>query len=427
MHILYVYQFYNSPDCSTTAKHHGFIRYFVEQGHKVSLVTSRAFFDQRITNEFEWLPEGVEAVHIPVAYENEMGVARRGLAFVDYMVRALVSGLKMEKPDVILGISTPLTAAWTARQIARIKRVPWVFEVKDLWPLVPVEVGAISNPMAQRALFRMERKLYESAAHVVSLSPGMTEYILKRGTPEGKVTTIVNGTDFYLVDRPDENRLVEMRAEHGLEGKKIVLYGGKFGRMNDIPMLLRAAEQLQHREDLHFMFIGYGFLQPQVENAAERLPNVSTIPTLAKHQMLEWFRLADLSLVTFIDVPSLGTNSPSKLYDSLAGYTPVVVTNPGWTKDLVERESVGFYVPTGDDAALATAIESAFADEEALVAMASRGRALAERDFDRRNHAKVLEAILEAASAGESPKERIAHLAQRDRLRNEANPVKTAV
>ncbi len=407
MHILYVYQFYNSPDCSTTAKHHGVIRYLVEEGHTVSLVTSRTFLDQRITNEFEWLPEGVDAVHISVPYENEMGVARRGLAFASYVVRALVSGVKMEKPDVVFGISTPLTAAWTARQIARIKRVPWVFEVKDLWPLVPIEVGAIKNKMAQRALYRMERKLYESAAHVVSLSPGMTEYIVKTGTPEEKVTTIVNGTDFYLIDRPNEARLAAIKAKHGLTGNKVILYGGKFGRMNDIPTLLRAAKLLQHRDDLHFVFIGYGFLQPQVDEAAASLPNVTTIPTLAKHQMLEWFRLADLSLVTFIDVPSLGTNSPSKLYDSLGGGTPVVVTNPGWTKDLIEREDVGFYVPTGNDAELAATIERAFADEEALAAMAARGRALAERDFDRREHVKVLEAILEAAANGESPKKRI--------------------
>ncbi|MCH8030549.1 MAG: glycosyltransferase family 4 protein [Bacteroidetes bacterium] len=396
MHILYVYQFYNSPDCSTTAKHHGFIKYFVDQGHKVSLVSSRTFLDQRITNEFEWLPKGVDATHIHVPYANEMGVARRSIAFADYMVRALAAGLRMEKPDVVFGISTPLTTAWTARQIARIKRVPWVFEVKDLWPLVPIEVGAIGNPLAQRVLFRAERKLYESAAHVISLSPGMTEYIVGTGTPPEKITTIVNGTDFHLIDRPNEARLAALRAKHGLAGKKVVLYGGKFGRMNDIPMLLRAAERLQHRDDIHFVFIGYGFLQPQVDEGAARLTNVSTVPTLPKHQMLEWFRLADLSLVTFINVPSLGTNSPSKLYDSLAGRTPVIVTNPGWTKDLVEREKVGFFVSTGNDAELATAIEQAFANVSELAAMAERGRSLAERDFDRRDHVRRLEAVLQA-------------------------------
>ena len=408
MHILYVYQFYNSPDCYTTAKHHGFIRYFVDQGHKVSLVSSRTFLDQRITNEFEWLPQGVDATHIRVPYSNEMGVARRSIAFADYMVRALVAGLRMEKPDVVFGISTPLTTAWTAKQIARIKRVPWVFEVKDLWPLVPIEVGAIGNPIAQRVLFRAERKLYESAAHVISLSPGMTEYIVGTGTAKEKITTIVNGTDFYLIDRPDEARLAALRTEHGLTGKKVVLYGGKFGRMNDIPMLLRAAERLQHRDDIRFVFIGYGFLQPQVDDGAARLTNVSTIPSLPKHKMLEWFRLADLSLVTFIDVPSLGTNSPSKLYDALAGRTPVIVTNPGWTKDLVEREKVGFYVPTGNDAELAAAIERAFESASKLATMAERGRALAERDFDRRDHVKRLEAVLQAVVNGEPVLARVA-------------------
>lgn len=413
MHILYVYQFYNSPDCSTTAKHHGFIRYFVEQGHRVSLVTSRHFLDERITDEFEWLPEGVDAVHIPVPYANEMGVGRRARAFADYTARALAAGLRMDRPDVIHGVSTPLTAAWVARQIARVKRVPWVFEVKDLWPLVPVEVGGITNPMAARALFGMERRLYRSAAHVVSLSPGMTDYMTGSGVPPEKITTLVNGTDFYLIDRPDAARLAQLRAAHGLEGKKVVLYGGKFGRMNDLPTLLHAAARLAHRDDLRFVFIGYGYLQSLVDEAAARLPNVITRPTLPKHQMLEWFRLADLSLVTFIDVPSLGTNSPSKLFDSLAGGTPVVVTNPGWTKDLVERERVGFFAPTGDPGALASVIERAFADEDALAAMGARGRALAERDFDRRDHVRLLEAVFEAVVAREPVPLRVAEVAAR--------------
>ncbi|MDX1438513.1 MAG: glycosyltransferase family 4 protein [Rubricoccaceae bacterium] len=398
MHILYVYQFYNSPDCSTTAKHYGFIRYFVEQGHKVSLVTSRTFLDQRITNEFEWLPEEVDAVHISANYANEMGVARRALAFGNYMAKAFFEGLKVDRPDVILGISTPLTAAWIARQIARVKRTPWVFEVKDLWPLVPIEAGAINNTLAQKVLIRAEKKLYESAAHIVSLSPGMTDYITKAGIDEDKVTTIVNGTDFYLIDRAGEQRLADLRQENDLIGKKVVLYGGKYGRMNDIPTLIRAAEVLEHRDDIRFVFIGYGFREPMVKEAAQRLSNVIAKPTLPKHRMLEWFKLADLSIVSFIDLPSLGTNSPSKLYDSLAGYTPVIVTNPGWTKDLVEREHVGFFTPTANAAKLAETVEKAFSDPEELARMAQRGRHLAERDFDRRDHAKLLEEILLQAS-----------------------------
>ena len=401
MHILYVYQFYNSPDCYTTAKHHGFIRYFVDQGHKVSIVSSRTFLDQRITNEFEWLPNGVDATHIRVPYANEMSVARRSIAFADYMVRALAAGLRMEKPDVVFGVSTPLTAAWTAKQIARIKRVPWVFEVKDLWPLVPVEVGGITNPLAVRGLFRMERKLYESAAHIVSLSPAMTDYIVGTGTSPEKVTTIVNGTDFPLIDRVSDSEVDRLRAEHGLEGKKVVLYGGKYGRMNGIPSLIAAVGRLAHREDLQFVFIGYGYFAPSVEQLAANQANVTALPALPKHQMFPWFRLADLSLFSVIHSAALGTASPSKVFDSLACGTPIVMINEGWATDLVLKERVGFATPPGNETSLAETIENAFADEVGLRAMGERGRALAERDFDRRDHVKRLEAVLQAVVDGQ--------------------------
>jgi len=409
MHILYVYQFYNSPDCCTTAKHYWFIRHFVEQGHTVSLVSSRHFLDQRLTDEFEWLPEGVRAVHLDVPYGNAMGVPRRALAFAEYTARALAAGLRMPRPDVVFGVSTPLTTAWVARQIARVKRVPWLFEVKDLWPLVPIEMGAIPHPLAQKALYRMERNLYRSAAHVISLSPGMTDYMTgQQGVPPEKITTLINGTDFPLLDRVTEADVARLRAEHGLAGKKVILYGGKYGRNNDIPTLLRAAERLRHRDDFRFVFIGYGFLEPEVKAAAERLPNFLALPALPKHAMFPWFRLADLSLFSVVGVPSLGTASPSKVFDSLGAGTPIVMISPGWATELVVRERVGFATPTGDDAALAAVIEEAFADEGALVAMGERGRALAERDFDRRDHVRLLEAVFEAVVAGAPVAPRVA-------------------
>lgn len=400
MHILYLYQFYNSPDCYTTAKHYWFIRYLVEQGHKISLITSDHFRNERITNEFEWLPEGVEVVHIPVSYSNEIGIARRGLAFLKYMSKAFIAGLRMEEPDVVFGISTPLTTAWIARQIARIKRVPWVFEVKDLWPLVPIEVGAIKSKAAQKALYRAERNLYESAAHIVSLSPGMTEYIENTGTPQEKVTTIVNGTDYPLIERVTETELDKLRSEHDLHGKKVVLYGGKYGRMNGIPTMIQAVEQLAHRDDLRFVFVGYGYYNDAIDELASRQNNVVSISAKPKYQMFPWFKLADISLFSVIGAPSLGTASPSKVFDSLACGAPLIMINKGWATDLVLSERVGFATPPADADGLARTIEESISDEAELQAMSERGIALAARDYDRRDHVRRLEAIFEAVVAG---------------------------
>ncbi|HYE95858.1 MAG TPA: glycosyltransferase family 4 protein [Rubricoccaceae bacterium] len=402
MHILYVYQFYNTPDCATTAKHYVYFRHLTAQGHRVSLVTSRTFLEQRLTHAFEWLPEGVDVHYVDVRYANEMGSAARLRAYATYMVRALTAALRFGRPDVVVGVSTPLTAAWAARQVARVRGVPWVFEVEDLWPDFPIQMGAIKSPLAQRVLRRAERALYRSADHIIAHSPDMASHILAHGGTPERLTTLVNGTDFDLLDRVPEARLAELRAQHGLTAKKVVLYAGKYGRANDIPLLIRAAERLAGRDDVRFVFTGYGFLAPLVEEAAQRLPNVVALPGLPKHLALEWFRVADLSLVSFIGLPILATNSPSKLYDSLGAGTPVIVTNPGWTKRLVERHGVGRYVPAGDADALAAAIEEVFADEAALAEMGRRGRALAEAEFDRAAHVRRVEAIFEAVVHGET-------------------------
>ena len=179
----------------------------------------------------------------------------------------------------------------------------------------------------------------------------------------------------------------------------MILYGGKYGRNNDIPTMLRAVERLADRDDLQFVFIGYGFLEPEVLEAAARLPNMTALPALPKHQMFPWFELADLTLFSVVGVPSLGTASPSKVFDSLGAGTPIVMISPGWATDLVVRENVGFATPTGESDALATVIEEAFADPEALKAMGERGLALAVRDFDRRDHVRRLEAVFEAVVA----------------------------
>lgn len=401
MHIIYVYQFYNSPDCYTTAKHYWFIRHFVDQGHKVTLITSDHFLKERITNEFDWLPEEVDAIHIPVSYANEMGIVRRGFAFISYMTKAFFSGLKIKKPDLVFGISTPLTTAWTARQIARFKNVPWVFEVKDLWPLVPIEVGAIKNKGAQKLLFRSEKKLYESAAHIISLSPGMTEYIGSVGINADKITTIVNGTDYPLIDRVSNVQLENLRREHQLENKKIVLYGGKYGRMNGIPAMVEAVRKLAHRTDVKFVFVGYGYYSELIDELAEQQENVCSIPPKPKHQMFPWFKLADLSLFSVIGAPSLGTASPSKVFDSLACGTPLVMINKGWATDMVLNERVGFATTPGDAASLAATIEQALSNDEELNAMAKRGKQLAATLFDRRIHVRQLEAVFESVYHGE--------------------------
>ena len=399
MHVAVFSQYHTNPDCPATSRHYTLLAHLAKT-HRVTLLTTPAWKGQRLTREFAWVPEGVEIREAAIPYENKMGPARRALAFAQYAGWAVREGLRMEKPDVIWGISTPLTAAWAAAQVARWRRVPWVFEVQDLWPAFPIAMGAVPTVPARQQLYRIEKRLYQRARHILPLSPDMARYVTDLGIPSEKVTTVLNGTDLELAARATPEAVEAVRLVQGLAGKRVVLYAGTFGRANDIPTLVAAAEAMAAEDsETVWVFLGHGFFEPLVAAAAARWPGrIRLVGGQARHAVFAWFALADISVVSFLGLPVLDANSPAKLYDSLAVGTPVVVTNVGWTKALVEEHRCGWYVPASDAEALATQLRELLKQPEQLAAAGANGQALAAREFDRQQLAGRVQRVLEAAA-----------------------------
>ena len=399
MHIAVFSQYHTNPDCPATSRHYTLLAH-IAKTHRVTLLTTPAWKGQRLTHDYPWVPEGVEIREAAVPYDNRMGPARRALAFAQYAAWAVREGLRIDRPDVIWGISTPLTAAWAAAQVASWRRVPWVFEVQDLWPAFPIAMGAVPTALARQQLYRLEKRLYESARHVVPLSPDMARYVTGLGISPAKVTTVLNGTDLDLAARATPEAVQALRAAQGLAGKRVVLYAGTFGRANDIATLVRAAEIMAADEDeTVWLFMGHGFDEPVVAAAAARWPGrIRLVPGQARHEVFAWFALADVSVVAFLGLPVLDANSPAKLYDSLAVGTPVVVTNAGWTKELVEQHGCGWYVPAGNAPALAAQLRQVLAEPRRLAEAGERGKQQAQQHFDRRNRAATIQRQLEQAA-----------------------------
>lgn len=398
MHIAVFSQYHTNPDCPATSRHYTLLAHIAKM-HRVTLLTTPAWKSQRLTREFPWVPAGVEIREAAVPYENKMGPARRVLAFAQYAAWAVREGLRIDKPDVIWGISTPLTAAWAAAQVARWRRVPWVFEVQDLWPAFPIAMGAVPTALARQQLYQLEKRLYKSARHILPLSPDMSRYVTDLGVPADKVTTVLNGSDLGLAARATPEALATLRQEQGLSGKRVILYAGTFGRANDIPTLVAAAETMAATDpDVVWLFLGHGFYGPLIAEAAARWPGrIRLVGGQARHEVFAWFALASVSVVSFLGLPVLNANSPAKLYDSLTVGTPVVVTNAGWTRQLVEQEGCGWYTPAGDASALAALLRQLLAQPTLLAAAGMRAKQLAAREFDRQHLAAVVQRVLEKA------------------------------
>ncbi|GAB2949182.1 glycosyltransferase family 4 protein [Hymenobacter coalescens] len=399
MHIAVFSQYHTNPDCPATSRHYSLLKHIVRE-HRVTLITTNTWEAQRQTQLYPWLPEGVEMRAANIPYHNRMGVAARGWAFLKYLGYAWRQGQRIARPDVVWGISTPLSAAWVAGQVARQRRVPWVFEVQDLWPTFPIEMGAVRNRLAQQQLYAAERRLYEQARHVITLSPGMTSYVRGLGTAEDKISTILNGTDLDQAAHATPEAVAALRREWGLTARPVVLYAGTFGRANDIPTLVQAAEALyRQRPEVVWLFMGLGYYEPLLREAAGRCPAIRLVPPQPRHAVFTWLAAADISLVSFINKPVLDTNSPAKFYDSLAVGTPVIVTNPGWTKQLVDEHRCGWYVPAEQPELLADRLLQQLGQPQALLAAGQRGQQLARQQFDRQQLAAEVQLILERAAS----------------------------
>lgn len=381
MHVVVFLQYYHTPDCPTAARPYALVERLARD-HEVTVITTRKWRADRFDNRFPWTPPGVQLVEFDVPYDNSMTPIERLHAFLQYAGRAFVKGLQIPCPDLIIGSSTPLTAAMAAGAVASLRSVPWIFEVRDLWPDFPIQMGAVSSSSLRTLLHGLETHLYRSATAVVTLSEDMERHV-RTVAPKASVTTLEYGSDFQLLNNITDEQKSALRRNFSLDRRFLILYAGTFGRANAIPTLLETAKQLSSRSDLLFAFAGRGYYDDVVQRTARQHDHIRSLPPLPYPKALALFSIADVSIVSFINRPVLAANSPGKLYDSLATGTPVVVTNPGWTKRLVETHDCGWYVPPESPNALAARLRDVFNHPDRLGTASENARSLARRRFCR--------------------------------------------
>jgi len=426
MRILYVHQFFATRRRAHPTRSYEFARRFVEKGHQVTLITRdvrhlEAGRDQIAPRRLPWAREtvdGIEVIYLRMPYANTMGKLGRLASFVGFTKLACLAALLVRRPDVTLGEAQPLTVGVPGWLLKRLRGVPFVFEICDLWPYVPVEIGALRNSLVIMAATRLEEALYDAAETVVVCSEASRDNLVGRGYAPDRVALIPNASDCDLFgpDNVDES----WRGRNELEGKFVALYFGAVGPANGLDQLVAAAARLKAAvgdesdadrpvADVRIVVVGDGRQKPRlVRESAERgLDNLLWLDPLPKDDLAGVVGAADVTLTIFMDNPAFETNSPDKFFDSLAAGKPIVCNLGGWWKRLVEDENCGAYVPGGDPAALAATL-AALSQEPAIVAeMGRNARVLAEREFDRDLLADKVLAILEGAAAGKAHGEQV--------------------
>jgi glycosyltransferase involved in cell wall biosynthesis len=391
--ILYVSHYFPPEMGAPAGRVSGLARLWHRHGHEVWVLTGfpnhptgKIHPDYRARFRRGFLREeldGVQVLRTWILPAANRGRLLRSANYLSFLLSAAVSGgLSLPRPDVIVGTSPQLLCAAAGLALSKRFGVPWVMEVRDLWPESLVAVGASGERSALvRALERVARGLYGSAAHVVTVTEAQRLAIVAAGIPAARVTVVPNGVDeaFY--------RTVESLApRHAADpdgGPFVVTYIGTLGMAHGLETLLAAAERLRGDGGIVFRLVGEGARRDELEREARSrgLDNVDFVGEKPRHEVPHWIAASDLCLVLLRKTPVFETVVPSKMLEIMAVGRPIVLGVRGEAQRLLERAGAGLAVEPDAPDAVVAAIRALRADPARRAAMASHGRDFVRREF----------------------------------------------
>jgi glycosyltransferase involved in cell wall biosynthesis len=396
MKITYLHQYFNTPQMTGITRSYEMARRLVASGHEVTMITS-----DRGKRDGNWTRSNVEGIDVhwfPVPYSNHMSYRDRIRAFYRFAWAAARKAASIEA-DLIFATSTPLTIALPAVFAKRRQRVPLVLEIRDLWPELPIAVGALKHPLSIRGAQWLERFAYANSDHVVALSPGMAEGVAGRGYPTQHITVIPNSSDNELFSVPESaGRAFRLRHDW-LGDRPLILYAGTLGRLNGVDYLVRLAARIRSlNPEIRFLIVGDGHERDAVMSLARETGVLSNslffMDPVAKAAMPEVLSAATIATSLFIDLPAMWKNSANKFFDALAASRPIAINYRGWQADLLIREGAGLVLSPENLEDSAARLAHAAGDGAWQTAARCAARKLAEHEFNRDRLASQLEHVL---------------------------------
>jgi glycosyltransferase involved in cell wall biosynthesis len=400
MHILLIHQAFAALDEPGGTRHHELARFLAGKGHRVTIIASPVSYltggGSRISGPEARSMRDDGDITILRAYTYQAlhkSFVHRVVAFFSFMVSSFFLGLRVKKVDLVWGTSPPIFQGWTAWMLARLKRVPFLFEVRDLWPEFAIAVGVLKNPVLIKMSLWLEKFLYRHADQVVVNSPGFVDHVKSRGARS--VELIPNGADPVMFAASNSSE--SFRRINHLEDSFVVLYAGAHGMSNDLGVVLDAARILESKPGIKIVFIGDGKEKTNLMAQAERmqLRNVLFLPPVPKSDMPDALAGADACIAILKPLEAYKTTYPNKVFDYMAAARPVILAIDGVIREVVESAGCGIFVPPGDAPILAQTISSLADDPDKCRTMGAAGRSYLERNFSRETMAgRLLELMM---------------------------------
>lgn len=385
MHILLIHQAFAAIDEPGGTRHHEFARLLAELGHKTSIIASPvSYLTGRTASHPKKEIELDEKIHIYRTYTYpalHKSFFHRVISFLSFMVSSLIKSLQIRNVDLVWGTSPPIFQAFTAWLVSRLKRVPFLLEIRDLWPAFAIEVGVLRNGLLINLSRRLERFLYRHADQIMVNSPGFIAHIEEKGGRN--IQVIPNGSDISLFQAREIDKI---RTDLHWNNHFVILYAGAHGMSNDLSVVIRAAKMLEEFKDIQFVLLGDGKEKNNLIHFARELntTNISFYNPIPKKDIALYMQAADACIAILKPIDLYKTTYPNKVFDYMAAAKPILLAIDGVIREVVQKAKCGIFCKPGDPQAIAHAAQALYKNPEWAFTLGQNGRKFLIENYDRR-------------------------------------------
>ena len=394
MKILYIHQYFRRPEQGGALRSYYLSKALVDAGYTVELITA---YDG--PNYYQENIAGILVHYLPVAYANNFGFGRRIKAFLHFTWKSLGLAFRIKNISLCYATSTPITVGLVPLLLKTFKHIPYFFEVRDLWPAAPIQLGYIQNTLVKKLLYAFEQLIYRQAHKIIALSPGIAQGI-ERYKPLPAIAMIPNmaDCDYYQFTASQRKKFKDLFY---------IGYFGAIGVANHLDFLLAMAQACQENNlpQVQFIIAGDGSAAAHLQAKAKqlRLRNITWLGQLNRDETRLCLSLVHATYTSFHTYPILQTNSPNKFFDSLAAGKLTIVNTCGWLQELVEKHNCGFYADPNKPEDFVQQLIPYLQSPERLQQAQQQARSLAETQFSRQVLTRQFLSLFPALAPASSP------------------------
>jgi colanic acid biosynthesis glycosyl transferase WcaI len=401
LRILFLAHYYPPEMGGAAARLHGLARWLALFGHEVTVITGKPNYpsgvippEYRGGRKSREEVEGVQVLRTWIYASSSRSSIHRLANYFSFVLSSIVRGITYRRRfDILVASSPPLFIGISGWILAKWYRIPWVLDVRDVWPEVAVEVGAFTADAAiTKWGHRLAKFLYQRAAHITLVTENQHPKLLAAGVPPEKISLIPNGVDLDVFSQAPE---VDWRGELGLEARLLVTYTGLMGIAQGVEIIVEVADRLRDRPDIHFLLVGDGVRRAEIVWQADllNLENITFLPVQPRELVPSILRAGDVTWVP-IATDRLLDARPSKMLEAWACRKAVILSASGEAADLVRESGGGVVVPPADPDRLVEAIVALQSNPQLLRSLGDNGYHFVEKRFQRQKLARQMEQIL---------------------------------